>query len=172
MSPDGASATGGVSGPFIRRPVATWLAMSAILLAGLAAFFRLPVAPLPQIDFPTIQVQASLPGASPATMAATVAQPLERQFAQIPGLNELTSVSAVGATTITAEFALDRDIDAAAQDGETSAKGSATTAKKKAEKKADDEAPAEAAATEAPAEAAAESEAPAEAPADSETAEA
>lgn len=116
MSPDGAAASGGVSGPFIRRPVATWLAMSAILLAGLAAFFRLPVAPLPQIDFPTIQVQAFLPGASPATMAATVAQPLERQFAQIPGLNELTSVSAVGATTITAEFALDRDIDAAAQD--------------------------------------------------------
>ncbi len=117
MTPDGPAAhTGGVSGPFIRRPVATWLAMAAILLIGLAAFMRLPVAPLPQIDFPTIQVTATLPGASPETMAASVAQPLEREFAQIPGMAELTSVSAVGATTITAEFDLDRDIDAAAQD--------------------------------------------------------
>lgn len=117
MTPDGPAAhSGGVSGPFIRRPVATWLAMAAILLIGLAAFMRLPVAPLPQIDFPTIQVTATLPGASPETMAASVAQPLEREFAQIPGVNELTSVSAVGATTITAEFDLDRDIDAAAQD--------------------------------------------------------
>ncbi|MDR4307740.1 multidrug efflux RND transporter permease subunit [Chelatococcus sambhunathii] len=117
MTPDGPAAhSGGVSGPFIRRPVATWLAMAAILLIGLAAFMRLPVAPLPQIDFPTIQVTATLPGASPETMAASVAQPLEREFAQIPGVNELTSVSAVGATTITVEFDLDRDIDAAAQD--------------------------------------------------------
>ncbi|WP_020180147.1 multidrug efflux RND transporter permease subunit [Methylopila sp. M107] len=117
MIPDGQAAhSGGVSGPFIRRPVATWLAMAAILLIGLAAFMRLPVAPLPQIDFPTIQINASLPGASPETMAASVAQPLEREFAQIPGVAELTSVSAVGATTITAEFDLDRNIDAAAQD--------------------------------------------------------
>ncbi|WP_428978538.1 efflux RND transporter permease subunit [Chenggangzhangella methanolivorans] len=114
--PEAPVASGGVSGPFIRRPVATWLMMAAILIAGLAAYLRLPVAPLPQIDFPTIQITASLPGASPETMASSVAQPLERQFAQIPGLNELTSVSAIGATTITAEFDLDRNIDAAAQD--------------------------------------------------------
>ena len=116
MIPGEAAASGGVSGPFIRRPVATLLLMAAILIVGLAAYSRLPVAPLPQIDFPTIQVSANLPGASPETMASSVAQPLERQFAQIPGLTELTSVSAIGATTITAEFDLDRDIDAAAQD--------------------------------------------------------
>ena len=110
------AAAGGVSGPFIRRPVATWLLMAAILIVGIASYARLPVAPLPQIDFPTIQVTASLPGASPETMASSVAQPLERQFAQIPGLSELTSISAIGATTITAEFELDRNIDAAAQD--------------------------------------------------------
>ena len=107
---------GGVSGPFIRRPIATSLLMAAALLAGLAAFPLLPVAPLPQVDFPTIQVNANLPGASPETMASSVAQPLERQFAQIPGVTELTSVSAIGATSITVEFDLDRDIDAAAQD--------------------------------------------------------
>ncbi|PZQ19220.1 MAG: acriflavine resistance protein B [Ancylobacter novellus] len=107
---------GGFSGPFIRRPIATSLLMAAIALAGIAAFLRLPVAPLPQIDFPTIQITANLPGASPETMASSVAQPLERQFAQIPGLTELTSVSAIGAVTITAEFELGRDIDAAAQD--------------------------------------------------------
>ncbi|WP_280986287.1 efflux RND transporter permease subunit [Hansschlegelia zhihuaiae] len=115
-APAGAEVSGGVSGPFIRRPVATWLAMAALVLVGLAAYSRLPVAPLPQIDFPTIQITANLPGASPETMASSVAQPLERQFAQIPGLSELTSISAVGATTITAEFELGRDIDAAAQD--------------------------------------------------------
>ena len=114
--PEAPVPSGGVSGPFIRRPVATWLMMAAIFIAGLAAYLRLPVAPLPQIDFPTIQITANLPGASPETMASSVAQPLERQFAQIPGLNELTSVSAIGATTITAEFDLDRNIDAAAQD--------------------------------------------------------
>ncbi len=108
--------SGGVSGPFIRRPVATSLLMAAALLAGLAAFPLLPVAPLPQVDFPTIQVNANLPGASPETMASSVAQPLERQFAQIPGVTELTSVSAIGATSITVEFDLDRNIDAAAQD--------------------------------------------------------
>ena len=111
-----AEATGGVSGPFIRRPVATWLLMTAIMMVGVAAFLRLPVAPLPQIDFPTISITANLPGASAETMASSVAQPLEREFAQIPGLSELTSVSAVGSTTITAEFDLDRDIDAAALD--------------------------------------------------------
>ncbi|GLK67143.1 multidrug efflux RND transporter permease subunit [Hansschlegelia plantiphila] len=111
---DGVS--GGLSGPFIRRPIATSLLMAALLLAGLAAFPRLPVAPLPQIDFPTIQVTANLPGASPETMASSVAQPLERQFGQVPGIAQLTSVSALGTTTVTAEFELDRNIDAAAQD--------------------------------------------------------
>jgi HAE1 family hydrophobic/amphiphilic exporter-1 len=116
MAGPDAGASGGVSGPFIRRPVATWLAMAAIVMIGVAAYLRLPVAPLPQIDFPTIQVRANLPGASPETMASSVAQPLEREFSRIPGVTELSSVSAIGATTVTVEFDLDRDIDAAAQD--------------------------------------------------------
>jgi len=107
---------GGISGPFIRRPVATTLLMAAVLLIGLVAFPLLPVAPLPQVDFPTIAVSASLPGASPETMAASVAQPLERQIAQIPGVAQMTSTSALGVTAITAQFDLDRNIDAAAND--------------------------------------------------------
>ena len=106
----------GVSAPFIRRPIATTLLMIGVFLIGLAAYPMLPVAPLPQIDFPTIQVSASLPGASPETMASSVAQPLERQFAQIAGVSQLTSSSALGSTTITVQFDLDRNIDAAAQD--------------------------------------------------------
>ena len=106
----------GVSGPFIRHPVATTLLMVAILLAGLVAYPLLPVAPLPQIDFPTISVSASLPGASPDTMASSVAQPLERQIAQIPGVSQMTSTSSLGATAITVQFDLDRNIDAAAND--------------------------------------------------------
>src|SRR6476619_1060452 len=106
----------GVSAPFIRRPIATTLLMIGVFLVGLAAYPLLPVAPLPQIDFPTIQVSASLPGASPETMASSVAQPLERQFAQISGVSQLTSSSALGSTTITIQFDLDRNIDAAAQD--------------------------------------------------------
>ncbi|MBV9065881.1 MAG: efflux RND transporter permease subunit, partial [Methylobacteriaceae bacterium] len=106
----------GVSAPFIRRPIATTLLMIGVFLVGLAAYPLLPVAPLPQIDFPTIQVSASLPGASPETMASSVAQPLERQFAQIAGVSQLTSSSALGSTTITVQFDLDRNIDAAAQD--------------------------------------------------------
>ncbi len=82
-----------ISEPFIRRPVATSLLMMALAVAGIAAFPLLPVAPLPQVDFPTVQVAAQLPGASPETMAATVAQPLERQFAQISGLTDMTSTS-------------------------------------------------------------------------------
>ena len=108
--------TGGLSGPFIRRPVATTLFMAAILLAGLVAYPLLPVAPLPQIDFPTIAVSASLPGASPETMAASVAQPLERQIAQIPGVSQMTSTSSLGAAAISVQFDLDRNIDAAAND--------------------------------------------------------
>ena len=107
---------GGVSAPFIHRPVATTLLMVAILLVGLVAFPSLPVAPLPQIDFPTISVSASLPGASPETMATSVAQPLERQIAQIPGVTQMTSTSSLGATGITVQFDLDRNIDAAAND--------------------------------------------------------
>ncbi len=108
--------SGGVSGPFIRRPVATTLMMVAILIVGAVAFFLLPVAPLPQIDFPTITVTANLPGASPETMAASVAQPLERQIAQISGVSQMTSTSSLGATAITVQFDLDRSIDAAAND--------------------------------------------------------
>src|SRR5271165_2935885 len=106
----------GISAPFIHRPIATTLLMVAILLVGLVAFPSLPVAPLPQVDFPTISVSASLPGASPETMAASVAQPLERQIAQIPGVSQMTSTSALGATGITVQFDLDRNIDAAAND--------------------------------------------------------
>src|ERR671928_274510 len=105
-----------LSTPFIRRPIATSLLMAGILLVGAAAYPLLPVAPLPQVDFPTIQVSAQLPGASPETMASSVAQPLERQFAQIPGVSQMTSTSALGTTTITVQFDLDRNIDAAAQD--------------------------------------------------------
>ncbi len=90
--------------------------MAALLLVGLAAYPLLPVAPLPKVDFPTISVSASLPGASPETMAATVAQPLERQFAEIPGVSQLTSISVLGQTSITLQFDLDRNIDAAAGD--------------------------------------------------------
>ena len=105
-----------ISTPFIRRPVATSLVMAAILLVGIAAYPLLPVAPLPRVDFPTIQVSGKFPGASPETMAATVAQPLERQFAQIAGVSQMTSVSVLGQSTIIIQFDLARSIDAAAQD--------------------------------------------------------
>jgi hydrophobe/amphiphile efflux-1 (HAE1) family protein len=105
-----------ISTPFIRRPVATSLLTAALILIGLAAYPFLPVAPLPRVDFPTIMVSAQLPGASPETMASTVAQPLERQFAQMSGLSELTSVSVLGQTQITLQFDLDRNIDAASSD--------------------------------------------------------
>ncbi len=108
-----------LSAPFIRRPVATALLMAGVLLAGIAAYPFLPVAPLPQVDFPTIQVSAALPGASPETMAATVAQPLERQLAQIAGVTQLTSTSVLGGTQVAVQFALDRSIDGAAQDVQT-----------------------------------------------------
>ncbi len=105
-----------ISTPFIRRPIATSLLMAAILLVGIAAYPLLPVAPLPRVDFPTIQVNAKLPGGSPETMAATVAQPLERQFSQIAGVAQLTSVNVLGASAITVQFDLNRNIDAAALD--------------------------------------------------------
>ncbi|MFO0588411.1 MAG: multidrug efflux RND transporter permease subunit [Polyangiaceae bacterium] len=101
---------------FIERPIATALLAVAIVISGVAAFFRLPVAPLPRVDFPTISVSASLPGASPDTMASSVATPLERRFGRIAGVTEITSTSGVGSTQITLQFDLDRDVDAAARD--------------------------------------------------------
>src|SRR5438876_7990515 len=104
------------STPFIRRPVATTLLTFGLAAAGAVAFFKLPVAPLPQVDFPTISVQANLPGASPETMAATVATPLERSLGRIAGVTEMTSSSSLGSTRITLQFDLSRDIDGAARD--------------------------------------------------------
>jgi HAE1 family hydrophobic/amphiphilic exporter-1 len=101
---------------FVRRPVMTVLVMIGILIFGLAAYRKLPVSTLPNVDFPTIQVTADLPGASPETMASSVATPLEKEFSTIAGIDEMTSVSGQGVTRITIQFSLDRDIDAAAQD--------------------------------------------------------
>jgi multidrug efflux pump len=106
----------GLSAPFIRRPVATSLLTAALFMAGALGFRYLPVAPLPQVDFPTISVNASLPGGSPETMASAVATPLERQFGRIAGVSEMTSASQVGSTSITLQFDLSRNIDAAARD--------------------------------------------------------
>ena len=108
-----------VSETFIRRPIATALMMLAMLVFGGAAYFLLPVAALPTVDFPTITVSAQLPGASPETMASSVATPLEQQFAAIPGLDSMSSVSGLGSTLITLQFNLDRSIDGAAQDVQT-----------------------------------------------------
>jgi hydrophobic/amphiphilic exporter-1 (mainly G- bacteria), HAE1 family len=107
---------GGISAPFIRHPIATSLLMVGILFAGIVAYPRLAVAPLPQVDFPTIQVSVQLPGASPDTMASAAAQPLETQFAQISGVAQMTSISTLGSTVITIQFDLDRNIDAASND--------------------------------------------------------
>ena len=104
------------SAPFIRRPVATSLITLAIFLSGAVAFRFLPVAPLPQVDFPTISVGANLPGASPETMASAVATPLERQFGRIAGVTQMTSSSGLGSTNVTMQFDLNRDINAAARD--------------------------------------------------------
>ena len=106
------------SEPFIRRPVATTLLTIGIALAGAIAYFKLPVAPLPQVDFPTISVSASMAGASPDVMAATVATPLERHLGQIADVTEMTSSSSTGASRVTLQFGLDRDIDGAARDVE------------------------------------------------------
>ena len=105
-----------ISAPFIRRPVATSLLSVAILLAGAVAFYLLPVAALPHVDFPTIYVRASLPGASPETVASSLATPLERQFGRIAGVTQMTSASQLGNTGITLQFDLDRDINAASRD--------------------------------------------------------
>ena len=108
-----------ISAPFIRRPIATSLIAAAFLVFGLVAFFNLPVAALPEVDFPTIQVNASLPGASPETTASNIAQPLERQFSQIPGVTEMTSVSSLGSSSVTLQFDLSRNIDSAEEDVQT-----------------------------------------------------
>src|SRR6201998_2790502 len=105
-----------ISAPFIKRPVGTSLLTAALLLSGALAFRFLPVAPLPQVEFPVIQVSASLPGASPETMASAVASPLERQFGRIAGINQMTSVSQLGSTGIVLQFDLTRNSEAAARD--------------------------------------------------------
>ena len=107
------------SAPFIRRPVMTTLVMLSLLLFGIMAYRQLPVSDLPNVDFPTIEVRASLPGASPETMATAVATPLERQFSTISGLDSMTSMSLLGSTAITLQFTLDRDIDADLPGGES-----------------------------------------------------
>src|SRR5215468_10979879 len=104
------------SAPFIRRPIATTLLTLALGLAGVIAYQFLPVSPLPRVDFPTIQISAALPGASPETMASSVATPLERQLGRIAGVTDMTSTSYLGSTTIVLQFDLSRSIDAAARD--------------------------------------------------------
>src|ERR1700740_1361538 len=105
-----------ISEPFIRRPIATSLMMLGLLVFGIAAYGLLPVAAFPKVDFPTIVVTTNYPGASPETMASAVAEPLEQQFAAIPGLAEMTSTSGIGSLSITLQFDLARNIDGAAQD--------------------------------------------------------
>jgi multidrug efflux pump len=112
-----------ISEPFIRKPVATTLIVVAITLAGLASYRLLPVSPLPQVEFPTISVSAGLPGASPETMASSVATPLERQLGHIAAVTEMTSSSSLGSTSLTLQFALNRDIDAAARDVQAAING-------------------------------------------------
>src|SRR5271170_5457467 len=104
---------------FIERPIFTTLTAFGILLFGIVGYRALPVAALPSVDYPTIQVQAALPGASPDTMASSVATPLERQFSTIAGIDSMNSSSSLGSTSVTIQFSLDRNIDAAAQDVES-----------------------------------------------------
>src|ERR1700739_3717076 len=106
----------GPSTPFIRRPIATTLLTFGLAAAGVVAFFKLPVSPLPQVDFPTISVRATLPGGSPQDVATTVASPLERHLGQIADVTEMTSSSTVGGVRITLQFGLNRDINGAARD--------------------------------------------------------
>ena len=114
-----------VSEGFIKRPIATTLMMGAIALFGTMAYRTLPVSDLPNVDMPTLQVNASLPGASPETMAATVATPLERQFSTIDGLESMSSSNRLGSTTITLQFAISRSLDSVAQDVQTAISGAA-----------------------------------------------
>ena len=114
------------SRPFILRPVATVLLMVAILLCGIVAYFQLPVSALPQVDYPTIQVVTFYPGASPEVMASSVTAPLERQFGQVPGLNQMTSTSSDGSSVITLQFMLDLNIDVAEQQVQAAINAAAT----------------------------------------------
>src|SRR5579871_5684726 len=114
------------SRPFILRPVATSLLMVAILLAGLVAFLQLPVSALPEVDYPTIQILTFYPGASPAVMASSVTAPLERQFGQVPGLQQMTSTSSQGSSVITLQFSLSLNIDVAEQQVQQSINASGT----------------------------------------------
>src|SRR5437764_8944994 len=114
------------SRPFILRPVATSLLMAGILIAGAVAHRQLPVSALPQVDYPTIQVQTFYPGASPDVMASSVTAPLERQFGQVPGLNQMTSTSSYGSSIITLQFDLDLNIDVAEQEVQASINAAGT----------------------------------------------
>jgi len=105
-----------LSRPFVRRPIGTVLLTVGVALAGIAGFFALPVSPLPQVDFPVISVSANIPGASPDTMATSVATPLERHLGTIAGVNEITSSSSTGSTRVTLQFDLNRNIDGAARE--------------------------------------------------------
>lgn len=105
-----------ISAPFIQRPIATGLLMAGLLLCGLVAYRLLPVAALPNVNYPTIAITAQFPGADPQTMAATVATPLEQQLTQIPGVTQMSSMSALGFTSITVQFELSRTVDSAATD--------------------------------------------------------
>src|SRR5712675_827715 len=114
------------SRPFILRPVATVLLMVAILLSGIVAYHELPVSALPQVDYPTIQVVTFYPGAGPDVMASSVTAPLERQFGQVPGLNQMTSTSSDGSSVITLQFSLDLNIDVAEQQVQAGINAAAT----------------------------------------------
>src|SRR5947209_6365294 len=114
------------SRPFILRPVATSLLMAAILLAGAIAYYQLPVSALPQVDYPTIQILTFYPGASPDVMASSVTAPLERQFGQMPGLNQMTSSSSYGSSVIVLQFVLELNIDVAEQEVQAAINAAAT----------------------------------------------
>src|SRR6202167_2252695 len=114
------------SQPFILRPVATTLLMIAIVLSGMLAFKFLPVAALPQVDYPTIQVQTFYPGASPDVMTSSVTAPLEKQFGQVPGLTQMTSISSYGSSLITLQFTLELSIDVAEQEVQAAINGAGT----------------------------------------------
>src|SRR4051794_17055474 len=114
------------SRPFILRPIATSLLMAAILLAGIVAYRQLPVSALPQVDYPTIQVITFYPGASPEVIASSVTAPLERQFGQVPGLNQMTSTSSAGSSVITLQFSLELNIDVAEQQVQASINAGST----------------------------------------------
>src|SRR5215472_16451621 len=115
-----------ISAPFIERPVATSLLMIAILLVGIVGFGFLPLSALPEVDYPTIQVQTFLPGASPDVMTTSVTAPLERQFGQMPGLKEMSSTSSGGASVITLQFDLNLSLDVAEQEVQSAINASAT----------------------------------------------